>query len=694
MILERLILTNFRQFLGRQEIIFATGKKKNVTLVHGENGFGKTALLNALLWGFYGYDGLTDDFEHKATLINEGLAASGGDPNDLEVSVTIQFTDDRDQYTLTRSQTLAKQQANPKDTKLNLDVKRADGQSFSDLKRDQLQLESLMPRGISRYLFFNGERIDHLAMAKNASEITDAIYQMLGLKLLETTIEDLGHQNVRGRLNKELKDYTDESTSELLGQEEELEEKIQALKMRREACCEEQEAVASEIKKIGAKLEADKATRALQQERERLETEESGLEQRSVTFTTRLGETIADSGFTLFAQELAARGREISTQLRREGKIPARVVNSFVEELLNAHRCICGCELVEGTDAYEKVKELLEIAGDQQFNHAVSALDHAIGVIEGQAQKTRNLLEDLTKERLEVTKASEEVREQLAEIHAKLSSRDDEAVVDLENKRQELQLKQRELDQNEGALRRDLEDYGGELESVVRQIKASKQQAKEAKLAKRRVSALHDAKDLLQTILDQELEDLRAILNEEIDSHFRKIIDRAYWAELSKDYVLKIRKRLDPSGSTSPIDVAQSTGQRQLTSLVFIASLVALARRRAEIPTILRGLDGGEYPMVMDSPFGQLGDEFRSGVAKWIPSLAPQVILFVSSSQYHGAVDEQLETAGRVGRRYLLRYFGSNHGKSDHRRIRIQGKLHPQYQQDDSERTELVELDS
>ena len=41
-------MTNFRQFYGRQELHFSTDSKKNITLIHAENGVGKTALLNAI----------------------------------------------------------------------------------------------------------------------------------------------------------------------------------------------------------------------------------------------------------------------------------------------------------------------------------------------------------------------------------------------------------------------------------------------------------------------------------------------------------------------------------------------------------------------------------------------------------------------------------------------------------------------
>ena len=52
--LRSLSLGNFRQFYGEQEITFSDDEKQNVTIVHGENGSGKTALLNAFKWCLYG----------------------------------------------------------------------------------------------------------------------------------------------------------------------------------------------------------------------------------------------------------------------------------------------------------------------------------------------------------------------------------------------------------------------------------------------------------------------------------------------------------------------------------------------------------------------------------------------------------------------------------------------------------------
>jgi DNA sulfur modification protein DndD len=50
MFLQRVLLRNFRGFYGDQTIDFAPLGANSVTVIHGENGAGKTNLLNAIFW--------------------------------------------------------------------------------------------------------------------------------------------------------------------------------------------------------------------------------------------------------------------------------------------------------------------------------------------------------------------------------------------------------------------------------------------------------------------------------------------------------------------------------------------------------------------------------------------------------------------------------------------------------------------
>jgi len=691
MIIEKLIMENFRQFHGRQEIVFAKAKGKNVTLIHAENGFGKTALLNALLWGFYGHDGLTDDLPKRERVIHEGVVIAAKSKQDIFARVTILFEDDDDRYTLTRTLSLAQQKDDPRRTDLQLRVNH-EGQTY-DENRPQWKIDAIMPQGISPFLFFNGERIDHLAMEKNADEITDAIHQMLGLHLLKRTIDDLESQNVRGKLVTELRENTDEDTKKLIDNLATLEKAIEELRQRLAACKTNQEANDAEIETIDARLAANHQASDLQAQRAHLEGEETEANARLTDLSARLAQLISEDGYTLFAEELVTKGKAITMRLREEGKIPARVLNTFIEDLLRAGKCICGNELKEGGDAYERVKQLLTIAGDQHFNNAVGSLDNAIGLIEGAIVRTREAFKTMAAERVETKQRLHSIKESLDEISQKLGGKESEEVHKLEEKRQNLQLRQRELDREQGSLEPDIADKEGEREQLRRQIAESRQQAAAAARAQGRLLILDEGHDLLRTILDYEMKDIRKILEEEINKHFKKIIDRDYWVELNEDFVLRLRKRVAYEEASGELDVAHSQGQRQVTSLVFIASLVALASRRQEIPTILKGVEGGNYPMVMDSPFGQLGDEFRAGVARWIPGLAPQVVIMVSSSQYRGEVERELDESLRVGRRYMLCYHGPAKRKEAATRITIGGKTYTQYRESQIEFTEVKEIE-
>ena len=54
MLIQSLKMKNFRQFKGITEIKFSCNPQQNVTIILGNNTFGKTTLLQAFNWCFYG----------------------------------------------------------------------------------------------------------------------------------------------------------------------------------------------------------------------------------------------------------------------------------------------------------------------------------------------------------------------------------------------------------------------------------------------------------------------------------------------------------------------------------------------------------------------------------------------------------------------------------------------------------------
>ena len=54
MIIRSITLNNYRLYKGKNTISFTLDEKKNIYLVSGENGFGKTTFLHSLIWCLYG----------------------------------------------------------------------------------------------------------------------------------------------------------------------------------------------------------------------------------------------------------------------------------------------------------------------------------------------------------------------------------------------------------------------------------------------------------------------------------------------------------------------------------------------------------------------------------------------------------------------------------------------------------------
>ena len=54
MIINKLEMFNFRQYVGHQTVTFSTDKHKNVTVLVGINTSGKTTLVRAFEWCLYG----------------------------------------------------------------------------------------------------------------------------------------------------------------------------------------------------------------------------------------------------------------------------------------------------------------------------------------------------------------------------------------------------------------------------------------------------------------------------------------------------------------------------------------------------------------------------------------------------------------------------------------------------------------
>ena len=101
MLIKTLRMENFRQFRGTTKVDFSCDPEKNVTIILGDNTFGKTTLLQAFNWCFYNKVNFD---QHPDFLLNYELSEEmrNGEQQIVEVEITVLH--DGTEYVITRTQ--------------------------------------------------------------------------------------------------------------------------------------------------------------------------------------------------------------------------------------------------------------------------------------------------------------------------------------------------------------------------------------------------------------------------------------------------------------------------------------------------------------------------------------------------------------------------------------------------------------
>ena len=161
MLLQSIELQNFRQFIN-EKIDFSTDPERNVTLIIGENGTGKTTFAQAFFWCLYGETDFTDKI-----MLNRVLAEQMTPDQKITVKVVLRLTHGSATYEIVRTQEYKKSYSNKvtgANTVLNIAVKSADGNTrYLKQLECEAEIKKILPKELSNYFFFDGERIEKMS---------------------------------------------------------------------------------------------------------------------------------------------------------------------------------------------------------------------------------------------------------------------------------------------------------------------------------------------------------------------------------------------------------------------------------------------------------------------------------------------------------------------------------------------------
>ncbi len=586
------------------EINFNLKTDKKIWIVFGQNGFGKTSLLEAIQWCLYG----NAIVSAKELLKHFHRVASQKRP-EFEMSVNLTFDRDGDIFQISRvAQRLVKgstPRANVKEA-----IVLENGINKIDVRE---RIEELLPKSCKEFFFFDGVEIKRYAQSIHTEETYGAIERILGIpelrnlrddakiagEKIEKKINDLGKGNLALRqIKEELRDLREQievKKGQLQKAEAEHRSAIETFNSVKEE--------ANQIEDLRQRLEELKNLESKQERyREDLDKSEkevkNSLRQASIPLLLEFVREVADDMQT--TTTIAA---------RRSGSV------ALLEEILRDETCVCGrCLDEESRQFILEELETFKSRANSSTNDVIKQ-DGLRNRLEMLSDFKTPDFDGLLLERDRLQDELEEVKQTMDRLRRETRGQDNKKMQEIWQKVGETQEIAKQKKQQTDRLSQEIQELEKQEHTMHRQmIKLASQNKETATLAKQAKFAegLYKA---ASELIEWRIEERKQTIEARTSEIHRRVTNkpREYkGVKIKDDYTLGIKNAvgaiLDPE--------TLSAGEKEALAFAFIAGLNLAS--------------GTAAPLVMDTPFGHLDAEHQKNLIDSLPEIPSQVIVLAT----------------------------------------------------------------
>ena len=614
--IKKIHLQNWRCY-ENQVVEFNLDTDKNIWIIWGLNGYGKTSILEAVLWCLYGNEIVSPKRLIRAEVdLSEQSSEKQGYfyfPNvkvnsELELSVSLTLQKGDRNYVISRT---AKRKQRGKT--FFAEVSEASFNLNGQLKTDSRErIDLLLPRSCREFFFFDGEKIKEYSNITQTAETRKAIESILGIpeiinlktdsqnvaKKIEQKINQVNSSNKKLQdINTKLYRLTHEVAAKRDRLQAAIEEHIQEIKI-----LEDVRERASQISELRDKLNQLRQLKQQQQElTQRLEKAEQDIDK------------VLKVASIPMMQKLI---REMADDLQTKTLTNTRISISIdqLRELLEADTCVCGNCIGEKESNFisEQLKNIEDAGIVSEENSRIESLRMDLKRIS--KYKTPNLdrllldrdcIIDDIEENKQVTdklkKDTETVSERETDEIWRKVGQQEQAVEEADQRVKRLQKEIESLQQQQDNLNR----QRGELLNSDRETAMLNKQFQLAQ-------GLHNA---AAELIDWYTENCQQTIENQA-SYFHKIVtnkpDEYEGIVLKNGYNLRLKQTNGDIVNPQSL----SEGEKQALVFPFIAGLNLASGKAA--------------PLMIDTPFGKLDGHHQENIVKSLPQIPSQVILLAT----------------------------------------------------------------
>lgn len=640
--IESIKLQNYRQY-KYEEIKFDLDSDKDITVIEGDNGAGKSNLLNSVTWALY-------EEETHITSKNEGLhlpntkKVSEMDEGDTcEVFVEILMEDQRGKKhnvkrTITFEKTGPGKVRELSGTK-EFSYARETGNDMEVMTNPEHHLNLNLPGDISKYFFFDGEQLNRYFERSSKSRIRDAVFNISQLEVLENTIYHLNQMkndflSEKDDLDPDIEDKR-KKVEALESQKEEREENFSKVKRQKDE-------VSEKVNQLRQELKDAPEAGEIQENIEDLEEEREGLEQR---LDDRMGvkmESVVKEGPFVLGETAIVDGYN-ELEEKAEGNIPSEYKEDFIESLLENKTCICGRDISKSGHSHERE----EVKGYLEHASTLSDMEDVIirgeTVLERLSSKRKRFEQNQNKHNKKISDIREkitDINEAIDEKKNELADFEVEKVKNKQRKLGKLEDKEENLIEKRTMAEKKVEEKQKKLEEARSELEDELDKKDEFKEMQEIYSFCDQTEKAAEEIKDEIMREVREEIQKKTEKWFFDLI----WKEETYDSI-----EIDENYNISLLDNHDrnslntlSAGETQTLALSFMAALNTVS--------------GFYAPIIIDTPIGRISPNIKKNIAENLPSYMGdrQLILLVTGSEYTEDFRESIK--GDVADEYKIEF--------------------------------------
>ena len=646
MTIHEVIIHNFGIYRGRQKVeLVPKSPSKPIILFGGQNGVGKTTLLDALQLALYGRAarcsnrGLLSYDEFLRQSINRDAKKEEGAA--LEVKFARIEQGRENIYRVRRTWT-----ENGRGIREHVEVEKNDGidrvlsENWSD------RIEEYMPSKIAHLFFFDGEKIEEFADPNKSSQLlSTAIRSLLGVDIVDELSHDLVVFERRQRTR--LKNSTVRKEIEYFQTElDQLQDRKTDLVQQRASAQNHSDLLEKRLEDLEVQFQQEGGQ--LFELRHRFEAQRTSVEKQLVELENELREIAAGIAPFLMTRDLLA---ALSQQVEREGlAIHAELLDEALEER-DARIVEVALQASASEELVGSVKRFL---ADDRSRRLHDAETHRYINLSSEGIATLgHLREHLSSENLALVNRLlarvEELRAFSEDIDRKMAGVPDESLIsrlieERENVKIHLLGAQSRMRIIDGELERIEREHSHKSSQMIARIERAVESDFEKEDQVRILQHSQRARDILDTfryaVIVSNVNRIGLLVLE----GFKRLAQKQTLIKnltINPQTFLLELQGLD--GRPLPAD-RLSAGERQLLAVAILWGLAQAS--------------GRPLPAAIDTPLGRLDSLHRAHLIKYyFPFASHQVLLFSTDEEI--SEDYYAELKPYVERSYLLQYDDS-----------------------------------